>query len=83
MVPYAGSRFSRVAGAPTTSIPDSLRPWQHLAGRGAVVRLARLPGLGHEWPTRRRGGWDGKTQIWRFLSRQGGNRAAASASAIR
>lgn len=48
VVPYAGSRFSRVAGAPTTSIPASVKPWQRLAGRGTVVRLVRLPTLGHE-----------------------------------
>lgn len=68
VVPYGGSPFSLAAGAPTTSIPDSLRPWQQVARRGAVVRVVRLPRLGHTWPTVQGGGWDGTAQIWRFLT---------------
>jgi poly(3-hydroxybutyrate) depolymerase len=67
IVPYDGTSYSRVAGAATRSIPESLRPWQEVAGKAAVVRLVRLPELGHEWPTIQHGGWDGTTAIWRFL----------------
>ncbi len=67
VVPYGGSRFSRAAGAPTRSIPDSLRPWQRIARPPGLVRLVLLPGLGHQWPTPRHGGWDATAHIWRFL----------------
>jgi polyhydroxybutyrate depolymerase len=66
-VPFGGSRYSPVAGAPTRSIPDSLRPWLAIRRAGEVVRLVRLPGVGHEWPTLRRGGWDATGAVWRFL----------------
>ena len=66
VVPYGGSAFSRVAGARITSVPRSLRSWQAAARGAAEVQLVRLPGVGHEWPTRRRG-WDATERIWRFL----------------
>jgi poly(3-hydroxybutyrate) depolymerase len=65
VVPYAGSPYSPAAGAPTTSVPDSLLPWRQLCDRD--VRLVRLPHAGHEWPTLRHGGWNASTQVWRFL----------------
>lgn len=67
VVPYDGTSYSPVAGAATRSIPDSLRPWQEVAGKAAVVRLVRLADLGHEWPTMQHGGWDATTAIWQFL----------------
>lgn len=69
IVPFQGSRFSRVAGAPTLSVPQSLRPWR-LADRGSAARVqvVRLPRLAHAWPTVADSGYDGTDQIWRFLS---------------
>ena len=67
VVPYGGSRFSRVAGAPTASVPSSLRSWRAADGSTGQVQLVRLPRLGHEWPTRRLG-WDATAWIWHFLS---------------
>jgi poly(3-hydroxybutyrate) depolymerase len=67
VVPLFGSMYSRVAGAATGSIAASLRPWQTVAGTAAVVRLVRLPGVGHEWPTLLHGGWDATSAIWQFL----------------
>jgi polyhydroxybutyrate depolymerase len=69
VVPYDGSGYSRVAGAATTSVPNSIGPWlRRDAGTAAVVRVVRLPGVGHAWPTEERGGWDATGRIWRFLS---------------
>jgi polyhydroxybutyrate depolymerase len=66
VVPYAGSRFSRVAGAPTLSVLASLQSWQRIARGPGQVALVRLRGVGHEWPTRRLG-CDATAGIWRFL----------------
>lgn len=67
VVPAAGTPFSPVAGAPISSTAQSLRPWQRAARGAAVVRLVRLSGLGHEWPTLRRGHWDATAELWHFL----------------
>ena len=67
VVPAAGTRFSRGAGASISSVAQSLRPWQQLAHGHATVRLVRLGLLGHEWPTLRRGRWDATSHLWHFL----------------
>jgi polyhydroxybutyrate depolymerase len=69
IVPYSGTAFSVVAGAPISSVAASLRPWQRVARAPAVVGLVRLAGLGHEWPTVRRARWDATTRIWQFFLR--------------
>jgi poly(3-hydroxybutyrate) depolymerase len=66
VVPYAGSRFSPAAGAPTAPVSAALRSWQAAATSPGQVRLVRLPRVGHEWPTRRKG-WDATRRIWQFL----------------
>ena len=69
IVPFAGSAYSRVAGAPTTSVPASLAPWRRVdAGTGEPVDLVRLRRLGHDWPTRRDCGVNGTALIWGFLA---------------
>ena len=67
VVPDAGSPYSPVAGAPIRPVADSLRPWLRLANTRFAVRLVRLAGIGHEWPTVRDGQWDATSQIWHFL----------------
>lgn len=69
IVPFAGTAYSRVAGARTASVPVTLAPWRRVdAGTPEPVQLVRLARLGHDWPTRRDCGLDGTGAIWRFLA---------------
>ncbi|MCU1589577.1 MAG: putative LpqP (hydrolase/esterase) [Frankiales bacterium] len=70
VVPYLGSRFSAFAGAATTSLSASLRPWRRRDEHtSCTVTVIRLPRLGHDWPSLSRGGWDATTHVWGFFSR--------------
>lgn len=61
-VPLQGSAYSPVMGSP-------LRPVSFVSTAfGPRVRLVVLPGHGHGWPTRERGGYDATGQGWAFLS---------------
>lgn len=63
-VPLSGTRYSRDLRSPLPPVRKGPHLW---ARTGAGVRSVVLPGFGHGWPTRTRGGYDATGEGWRFL----------------